>query len=106
MAKTEKRSFVLHYDLEAQTAILSDAQLGRLLRAVFAYEIRGEFPELDDDGMLLMCFQFVKTTLDINRQKYEERCEQNAENGKKGGRPPKSQNADKTETEDNNQMVY
>ena len=90
MARAEKNSFIIHYDLEEQTSLLSDEQLGKLLRAVFGYEIRGEYPDFNGDQMLLMCFQFVKTTLDINREKYIERCEKNAENGKKGGRPPKA----------------
>lgn len=89
MARAEKNSFVLYYELEAQTSILSDEQLGWLLRAVFAYEIRGEYPNFKDDQLLLMCFQFVKTTLDINREKYIERCEVNRENGRLGGRPKK-----------------
>lgn len=97
MARAEKRSFVLHYDLEQQTSLLSDEQLGKLLRAIFSYEIRGECPDFEGDQMLLMCFQFVKTALEINREKYIERCEKNAENGKKGGRPP---NKDKPESND------
>ena len=99
MARAEKRSFVLHYDLEEQTELLSDAQLGRLMRAVFGYEIRGEFPEFEDDKMLLMSFQFVKTALDINRQKYEERCEQNRHNVNQRYKKEKEQNA---ENESNN----
>ncbi len=105
MARSEKRSFVLYYDLEQHVQLLSDEQLGRLLRAVFAYEIRRELPNFNDD-LLSLCFSFIKVQLDIDKEKYMERCEKNTENGKKGGRPPKSQNADKTETEDNNQMVY
>jgi len=92
MAKSEKNSFVIYHDLEEQTSLLSDEQLGRLLRAIFAYEKRGECPDFADDGMLLICFQFVRTTLDVNRRRYEEKCAKNAENGKKGGRPKKEDN--------------
>ena len=101
MARSEKKSFVLYYDLEQHVQLLSDEQLGRLLRAVFAYEIRGEIPNFNDD-LLSLCFSFIKVQLDIDKEKYRERCEKNTENGKKGGRPPKSQNSDETETEDNN----
>jgi hypothetical protein len=87
MARSKKSSFVLYYELEAQTSILSNEQLGRLIRAVFAYEIRGECTAFEDDLMLQMCFQFVKATLDVNKEKYKERCEINRENGKSGGRP-------------------
>lgn len=101
MARSEKKSFVLYYDLEQHVQLLSNEQLGRLLRAVFAYEIRGEIPVFNDD-LLSLCFSFIKVQLDIDKEKYRERCEKNTENGKKGGRPPKSQNADETETEDTN----
>lgn len=98
MARAEKNSFVLYYELEQQTELLTNAQLGRLLRGVFGYEIRGEVPNFEDDKMLLMCFQFVKTTLDINFEKYNERCEMNRLNGRKGGRPPKEKPESNDET--------
>lgn len=81
--RKEKSSFVIYYDFERQTENLSDEQLGRLLRIMFDYEIREIEPDKSDE--LFMAFQFVKTYLDINKEKYAEICEQNAKNGKKGG---------------------
>lgn len=86
--KAKKNSFIVYYDLESQTELLSDEQLGKLLRALFIYEIHGKEPIFDDD-IVKASFQFIKVTLDINREKYDEKCKRNAENGKKGGRPKK-----------------
>lgn len=101
MARSEKKSFVLYYDLEQHVQLLSDEQLGRLLRAVFAYEIRGEITEFNDP-MLSLCFSFIKVQLDIDNEKYRERCEKNTENGKNGGRPPKNNNFDEPPPVNNN----
>lgn len=97
MARSEKNSFIVYYDLEKQTLLLSDEQMGKLFRAMFAYEVRGECPNFDNDQMLLMTFQFVKTTLDINREKYIETCHTNSENGKKGGRPSNKNNSSRND---------
>ena len=83
---TIKDGFI-YYDLEDQTSILTDEQLGRLLRAMFAYEKRGQEPDFKKEPILSTCFNFVKVILDVNTRKYVERCKKNAENGKKGGRP-------------------
>lgn len=92
MARSEKNSLVIYYDLEEQTQQLSNEQLGKLLRGMLAYEKRQEYPEFDGDQMLIACFGFVKVTLDINREKYNERCEQNRINGKQGGKGNKRPN--------------
>lgn len=93
-----KNSFLLYHDLEGQTSLLSDEQLGKLLRAIFRYEIARELPDFKkdgkEDGMLLMCFEFVKTSLDANRQKYEERCEKNRQNVNQRYKKDNSENKD------------
>ena len=90
MAKSEKNSFLIYYDHEGPISKLNDEQRGKLFSALFAYEKRGELTDFKDDDMLMMCFSFIKISLDNNREKYNERCEKNTENGKKGGRPPKA----------------
>lgn len=71
-----KNSFVLYYDLEEQTQFFTDEQLGKLLRAVFAYEIRGEQPDIDDP-LVKAAFGFVAVQLREGKRKYAERCEKN-----------------------------
>lgn len=89
----EKRSFVLYHDYQQHFSLLNDEQLGKLLRAIFSYEENGTVPNFKDAPALQMCFSFVRAQLDRDREEYEKRCNKNAENGAKGGRPPKPKKA-------------
>ena len=91
-----KKSFVLHLDYQQHFDLLTDEQLGKLIRAIFAYETTGEPPELKD-AVLKMCFSFVKNQLDRDREAYEMRCQANRENGARGGRPKNPTKPNKTE---------
>lgn len=84
-----KKSFLLYYDLEEQTAGFTNKQLGKLLRALFAYEKRGEIVEFDDP-FVKTAFGFVSVQLREAKAKYAEQSAKNAANGAKGGRPPKT----------------
>ena len=90
-----KSSFLIYLDYKEQFELLSDEELGRLLRAIMLYEETGEITELS--GMLKMAFSFIKTQLDKDRQKYEDKCEKNRENAKRGGRPKKANGLEKNE---------
>lgn len=85
----DKNSFLMYLDYEEQFNLLTDEQIGQLMRAIIKYEKSGEIPELD--GMLKMAFSFIKTQLDRDREKYNKKCEKNKENGKRGGRPRKEE---------------
>ena len=62
-----------------------------LLKAIYEYEINGVVPDFANDQVLRMCFLFFQKTLERDKEKYFEKCQKNAENGAKGGRPPKNQ---------------
>ena len=102
---TEKKSFLLYYSYRRQFDMMTDEQLGRLIRAFYAYEIDGEKSDLSDEPMLEMCFSFIAENLDNNKAEYSAQCARNSENGKKGGRPRKQkteqepQETEKTEQE-------
>lgn len=85
-----KRAFVLYLDYRQHLELLSDEECGLLMRAIFEYEEVRSLP--DFDGALAMAFSFIRKQLDRDREAYESRCRKNAENGAKGGRPPKSGN--------------
>jgi len=86
----DKKSFLIYLDYEEHFNLLTDEQLGKLMRAIIKYEKNGETSELDQS--LKIAFSFIKTQLDIDREKYKLQCEKNKENGSKGGRPKKSDN--------------
>lgn len=77
----------MYLDYEEQFNLLSDEQIGQLMRAIIQYERTQEMPKLD--GVLKMAFSFIKTQLDRDREKYKAKCEKNKENGARGGRPRK-----------------
>lgn len=82
-----KNSFLIYYEYEEQLSILSDEELGQLIRAIFKYEKNNVIPNFK--GVLQIAFLFIKGNLDRDREKYDKRCETSANNGKLGGRPPK-----------------
>lgn len=55
----EKASFLMYLDYEEQFNIMTDEQIGQLMRAIIKYEKTGEVPNLD--GML-KGFLFYKNT--------------------------------------------
>ncbi len=91
----EKASFLIYLDYQEQFELLTDEQAGQLIKAIIKYEKTGEIVELD--GMTKMAFSFIKTQLDRDREKYQAKCEKNRENAKKGGRPKKQTEIEKTE---------
>ena len=64
---------------------LTDQELGRLFRALMKYSITGERQELA--GRESIAFDFIADDIDRAKINYEAQCRQNAENGRKGGRP-------------------
>lgn len=90
-----KASFLIYLDYQEQFELLTDEQVGQLIKAIIKYEKTGEIVELD--GMTKMAFSFIKTQLDRDREKYQAKCEKNRENAKKGGRPKKQTETEKTE---------
>lgn len=83
MAK-EKNSFVLYYDLEDILLDLSDSQIAELVRAIFAYEKRGEAYS-GSDPEVKIAMRFVSRALDDNDERYRAKVEKRREAGRKGG---------------------
>lgn len=102
MAKREKNSFILFYEWEDSIRSLTDEQAGQLLRALFAYEKRGE-QYTGGDPAVELAMGFLYASLDRNREKYEETCRKRSAAGKKGGAPKGNQNARKDENKQNKQ---
>ena len=67
---------------------LSDAALGKLMRAMLQYALTGEAPKLTGPARIL--WPIVQSQMDRDKEKYRDRCETNRINGAKGGRPTKN----------------
>ena len=77
--------------------MLTDAQLGGLVRALFADCGLREAPQMDETTRLV--FLLVAPATRQALAKWQNRDRANQENGKKGGRPPKEPSEDKNEQE-------
>ena len=88
----EKNSFLLYVNFGKQIRMLSMEERGELITAIFEHEEHGRVEQSLSPRTALV-FSFIEDTLDRNRAAYEKKCEQNRENGKRGGRPRKSDGA-------------
>ena len=55
----DKSSFLIYLDYEEQFNLLTDEQIGQLMRAIIKYEKTREIPQLN--GIVKMAFSFIKT---------------------------------------------
>lgn len=84
----EKDNYIMHCSYNEHFKLLTDEELGRLIRNVNDYVQNGVLPQYSNEERVLnMAFSFMKTTIDIEKEKYLEKCRKNKENGKRGGRP-------------------
>ena len=82
-----KEYFCAYHSYARSIKSLSDAECGRLFRALLQYSETGELINLQ--GREGIAFDFMVEQIDRDNQKYAEKCDKNHENGKKGGRPKK-----------------
>ena len=73
-----KKSIMLYLDSCEQWDMLSNEQAGILIKALLRYSKTGEQLETED-GMLRMAFSFLTAQIDRDGEKWEKKCERNAE---------------------------
>ena len=84
----EKNSFVLYVEYLQNIELLSMEQRGELFTAIMHYASGKEVEDLD--GMVMMAFSFIRSQMDRDNEKYQDKLEKRREAGKKGGRPAKA----------------
>jgi len=87
MAK-DKRSFILYMDQRGIFDKLSDEQAGKLIKHIYSY-CADEDPEAE--FIIDIAFEGIKQSLKRDLKKYHVYIDKQRENGKKGGRPKKTQ---------------
>lgn len=70
-------SFIMYLDYEEHFSLLSDEELGILMRGIFQYIRTGKIPDFNSNAAIRMAFSFIKTNIDIDNQKYRQKCEKN-----------------------------
>lgn len=100
-----RNSFLLYAEYEQYFDLLPAEEQAKLIKALFAVFNEKDTCELEKqmEPATKMAFAFMRTQLDADTKKYQEKCEKLRENGAKGGAPKGNQNA-KSKEEDN-QMV-
>lgn len=93
-----KPSFLVYYDNEVIVLRLNDDEAGKLFKSLFPYGREEIRPDFNDSPALAMAFDILSMAIDRDKEKYVRRCDANRENGRKGGRPKKSQ-TETTETQ-------
>lgn len=86
----QKESFVLYTEYMATLEALTDDEVGKLMRAVFAYAQTGEQIKLPP--VLQMAFAFIRNQMDRDNKKWQTTRALRAEAGRKGGQR-RAQNA-------------
>ncbi len=74
----QKKSFMLYLDYWNSFKLMTDEELGKLLRFLYIYEREGKTPQTNNEK-LLFAFAMIKENLDRDRQKYKEVCQRNKE---------------------------
>lgn len=90
MIITDKKpkSFILYTDFESVLLHLSIKERGMLFTMIYSYVNRGTIEAHGSITPLVdMAFEIVRAQLDRDREKYEQKCQKNSENGRLGGRP-------------------
>lgn len=74
-----KDSFVFYTKYKDALLMLSDTERSEILMACIEYVSEGDLPEFRNPaaGML---FKIIRSDIDADKKKYEERCERNREN--------------------------
>lgn len=87
-----KESFLLFSNNEENFKMLSNAEKGKLIMAIFAF-VRDEDVSATLSPTAKMAYISITQQIKICNEKYDKRCETSRENGKLGGAPKGNQNA-------------
>jgi hypothetical protein len=90
-----KKSFIIHRDSLSVLAKLTNEEKGLLFQAIADYN-DGIEPKLD--RFMEIVFEPFRNQFIRDNDGYANRCERNANNGKRGGRPPKPTETEKTQS--------
>lgn len=94
-----KKSFIAYVNWHNTFSKLTDEEAGRMIKHLLAYvnDMNPEF--LPEDRLLDILFEPIKATLKDDLVKWERYIEKQKANGKKGGRPAKTEDNPEESTE-------
>lgn len=90
----KKRAYICMYQSYRDIfTLLSNEKAGQLVKDMFRYAEDGTTPVYQDELMYL--WPVFQSQMDRDMEKYDQRCQRNRENGKKGGRPKLEESPEK-----------
>ena len=101
--KSERPSFLIYKSFYEPIKILSYENKGKILEALFEYQINGK---LEVEPQIQMAFAFFKNQFELDQEKWEKKVAAQRANGKKGGRPKSSGAIDSVEEKPNQTHGY
>ncbi len=72
----KKKSFLVYYDMIEQLDVLTDVEVCMLFRAVILFAKEGVIPTFDDKALTVL-FLGMKSQIERDAQRYQERCNKN-----------------------------
>lgn len=100
MQLNQKNSVLVYHDWLNAFEDLPPDEAKQLIIAILKYSASDDEPKANS-AVFNMAWNFIKPTLQRDKDAYLEKCKTNAENGARGGRPKKAtaKNENQTETE-------
>ena len=77
------KGFFTYFHLASMIDKLSDAQAGRLYKALMRYGDSGELTDFSDDLACDMAYTLMRGEIDVNFERYQEICEKRSQAGKR-----------------------
>ena len=89
--KSIRPSFLIYKSFYKPIKVLSNEDAGKLFKAIFEYHF-GDFEvaEKQFKPEIRVAFEFIKNQFELDDEKYQKKIAAQTANGKKGGRPKKS----------------
>lgn len=87
--KHEAPGYMTYREAAIMFSLMPDTEAAQAIKATVNYYLYGTVTELD--GVARNVFEIMQADIDRNNEKYQEICSRNEKNGKKGGRPKKTQ---------------
>ena len=80
----ENQSFIIHESTIRMSSLLSDEELGRLIRKFYLYSGQGEVPDEEPNFAVAIIFNEWRLQFEYDKQHYTSACQKRSEAGRKG----------------------
>ena len=80
----ENQSFIIHESTIRMSSLLSDEELGRLIRQFYLYAGQGEVPAEESNLAVAIIFNEWRLQFEYDKEQYASACQKRSEAGRKG----------------------